>query len=718
MDKTMKMSIYEAVLSTLPNNISDKHFDRNLLPQLKEPDIQASGIKYVRKTIPLAVIKPVQSQRVPGLAQKVAKDYHSIDKPFIVDKNGYLVNGHHRYDAARMLDMHMVDAIVIDASIEDLMQQFPGEVSSTPVSEVINQPADSYDPNPNTAYKQATQDSTPKYDWDPEKDYRPGTPLGPIPTIQSQTEVYVMPNRDIYIFYAKDNVVEPPKTFREKIKAWFRANTGPATGPTKDKNILGFLKLGQFEDGVKVKGVGLDSSIQGQGKAIKLYIAFSAWKKLPIYSDFTQTPSAKHMWTSLIKRYPAKVVAYDQQTKKNIPLDQAGELYHDYAPVTQKHPAKYSNQSQFQLSKTNSSTLLLKFLPDSNVKEDNKVLSKMDKEQESAKDIIQAEIDAGKLTTVAEIKEYIIQLRLAGVIRYKEDALALFKHFTIPYRGTVPEDGGGGAGSGAGAGTGGGGGAGNGSGGGASGGASGGGGEAGTGSGFVAADTMGMGTLSTYSKPKKKKKKKKTKVDFGASVYEGNDGNCYEASGREFMELARAGNKTAKLVHADITPRIGGQQGNTYGHAWIEDGAKVNDVSDNHGSNINKITNGDKIIYYGIADPTNIKKYDYKTFAEMVRKHKHWGPWSAVERLSPFEEGYFKNLDIERQERPSPPMQRSKNPMKAPDKGNWGKLIWFKNLHLSGSYSNADLKIMGFSIKNGEWVIREPAYNKIKNQLR
>ena len=407
------------------------------------------------------------------------------------------------------------------------------------ITEVINQPADSYDPNPNTAYKQATQDSTPKYDWDPEKDYRPGKPLGPIPTIQSQTEVYAMPNQDIYIFYAKDNVVEPRETFWAKIKAWFSANTGPATGPSKDKNILGFLKLGQFEDGVKVKGVGLDSSIQGQGKAIKLYIAFSAWKKLPIYSDFTQTPSAKHMWTSLIKRYPAKVVAYDQQTKKNIPLDQAGELYHDYAPVTPKHPEKYSKQSSHQVGQTNKQTLLLKFLPES-IAEDG-----------------------------------------AG--------------------GGSGGAGGGGAGSGAGAGTGGGGGAGNGSGGGASGGASGGGGEAGTGSGFVAADTMGMGTLSTYSKPKKKKKKKKTKVDFGASVYE----------------------------------------------------------------------------------------------------------------------GYFKNLDIERQERPSQPTTKPrKNPMKSPNKGNWSKLVWLKDLNLSGSYTNADLKVMGFIIKNGEWAIQEPAYNKIKNQLR
>ena len=336
---------------------------------------------------------------------------------------------------------------------------------------------------------------------------------------------------------------------------------------------------------------------------------------------------------------------------------------------------------------------------------------------------------------------------------------------------------------------------------------------------------MGMGTLSTYSKPKKKKKKKKTKVDFGASVYEGTGGDCYEANGMIFRDNT---SPTARLVHATITPRMGKMAGRTYGHAWIEDGNKL--IDHTTGSSIMDLISGfddvpekfagkvsSKSVFYGMADPKNIKKYDTKTFSDMVRKHKHWGPWSSVERLSPFDEGdvidfpepppyqkqpdpegeeldylrhlasrwyhgdedpnaekelaeygweigqveagedddgvfiirprdingdsyisftqrelltgpvrerafdegYFKNLDIDRQERGSDVVsQRSKNPMKAPDKGNWGKLIWFKNLHLSGSYSNADLKIMGFSIKNGEWVIREPAYNKIKNQLR
>jgi hypothetical protein len=91
---------------------------------------------------------------------------------------------------------------------------------------------------------------------------------------------------------------------------------------------------------------------------------------------------------------------------------------------------------------------------------------------------------------------------------------------------------------------------------------------------------------------------------------------------------------TARLVHADITPRLGKMAGRTYGHAWIEDGDKL--VDHTTGSTIMDLIGGfddmpnvsSKSIFYGIADPKNIKKYDTKAFADMIRKHKHWGPWS------------------------------------------------------------------------------------------
>ena len=74
---------------------------------------------------------------MPGLAQKVAKNFHGKDKPFILDKNNYLVNGHHRYDAARLLGIEKVDAIKVDVPIELLMKKFSHTTSNTMVEDVV-----------------------------------------------------------------------------------------------------------------------------------------------------------------------------------------------------------------------------------------------------------------------------------------------------------------------------------------------------------------------------------------------------------------------------------------------------------------------------------------------------------------------------------------------------------------------------------------------------
>ena len=226
------------------------------------------------------------------------------------------------------------------------------------ILEVINRRADTYNPRPKDAYQDATTNTTPKYEIDWEKDYSAGKPLGPIPNIQSQTEMVSMPDGTIYIFYTKDGVL-PKETFWQQIKSWFKKQTFV----NADKSILGFLKLKPYEEGYKVSGVGIDPSIQGQGKAIKLYVAFTAWKGVPIYSDYTQTPSAKRVWQSLISRYPNRIVAYDQKTKKDIPLDKAGELYHDYTPISPDHPERYRDQTHSNVNQTHTNTLLLKLLP-------------------------------------------------------------------------------------------------------------------------------------------------------------------------------------------------------------------------------------------------------------------------------------------------------------------------------------------------------------------
>ena len=225
-----------------------------------------------------------------------------------------------------------------------------------PINEApILRPAGSYDPDPNDVYHTATNNTAPKYNYDPEVDYSPGTYLGPIPNIQSNTQVVQMPNGDLFLFYAK---VLPPKpitykNLRQQIKGFLLKNQ---TGPAKGTNILGFLKLKPYKDGYRVAGVGMDQSIQGQGRAIKLYLAFTAWKDVPIYSDFTQTPSAKRMWKSILGRYPNRVVAYDQKSKKETPIDDMDAMYQD-------EPEGYTNFTPHEAQKTLKNTTLFKLLP-------------------------------------------------------------------------------------------------------------------------------------------------------------------------------------------------------------------------------------------------------------------------------------------------------------------------------------------------------------------
>lgn len=392
----------------------DKNFDRNIMPQIRKGNLQNSPFKFKKGKIRLDKLKPVQSQRVKGMHDEAKQGFADGSiRPIVIDKNNYIVNGHHRYDVARGLELKKVRVLKVDASIEDLIDHFTDTASPEPTYEQIMKakldslmetieasqdisalmkgieadlkqrekdlkrlpkksvyeapiirPQDSYDPDANDAYNTATNRRPPKYDYDPEMDYRPGKSLGKIPNIQSETEVVQMPNGDLYLFYANSMSVSSRETPRQK-SIWQKAITwmlqnpkANQTGPKKEKNVIGFLNLKPFEDGYRVSGVGMDPEIRGQGKAIKFYLAFSAWKGVPIYSDFTQTPSAKTMWNSIMARYPKRVVAYDQKTKKDISLAKAGEMYQD-------QPDGFDKMTQQKAAKVLGGTKLFKLLPES-----------------------------------------------------------------------------------------------------------------------------------------------------------------------------------------------------------------------------------------------------------------------------------------------------------------------------------------------------------------
>ena len=124
----------EVVEEEYQRSVSDKHFDRNQLPQIRRNHIEKSQFDHKEGKISIDKIKPVQTQRVKGLSKKAEDVFlKNADRPFIIDRKGYLINGHHRYDAAHMLGIKRVPAIMIDADIEDVMKHFSHTSSNVEV---------------------------------------------------------------------------------------------------------------------------------------------------------------------------------------------------------------------------------------------------------------------------------------------------------------------------------------------------------------------------------------------------------------------------------------------------------------------------------------------------------------------------------------------------------------------------------------------------------
>ena len=116
----------------------DKNFDRNLMPQIRKDNLQNSPFKFKKKKIELNKLKPVQSQRVKGMHDKAKQGFADGSiRPIIVDKDNYIVNGHHRYDVARGLELDKVRVLKVDASVEDLIDHFTDTASPEPTYEEI-----------------------------------------------------------------------------------------------------------------------------------------------------------------------------------------------------------------------------------------------------------------------------------------------------------------------------------------------------------------------------------------------------------------------------------------------------------------------------------------------------------------------------------------------------------------------------------------------------
>ena len=100
-------------------------------------------------------------------------------------------------------------------------------------------------------------------------------------------------------------------------------------------------------------------------------------------------------------------------------------------------------------------------------------------------------------------------------------------------------------------------------------------------------------------------------------------GDCYEANGKFFMDQGLFGDGSMRLVHGEVSGQ-GPLEGVNYGHAWVEDGNTVIDVS--NGRNLRM----PKALYYALGNieqNDNLHKYTPSQFRRKVTQYEHWGPW-------------------------------------------------------------------------------------------
>ena len=106
------------------------------MPQIRHSDLEKSPFTFNEGAIFTRLIKPVQSQRVQGLAEDAENGFFDDNyRPLILDSNGYLVNGHHRLDAAHVLGLKEVKAIQVNATLEELMKYFEHKINYDKVVE-------------------------------------------------------------------------------------------------------------------------------------------------------------------------------------------------------------------------------------------------------------------------------------------------------------------------------------------------------------------------------------------------------------------------------------------------------------------------------------------------------------------------------------------------------------------------------------------------------
>ena len=109
------------------DRVEEAGIPRTALPQIHTKDIKDQYM-YREGNILLSQMKPVQTDRVEEDFEKAVQSIQDgTVKPIMLDKRGFIVNGHHRYDAYKALGYERAPAVVVNASLKELMIKFTNE---------------------------------------------------------------------------------------------------------------------------------------------------------------------------------------------------------------------------------------------------------------------------------------------------------------------------------------------------------------------------------------------------------------------------------------------------------------------------------------------------------------------------------------------------------------------------------------------------------------
>ena len=443
-------------IEDLPKNITDKHFSRSEMPQVKRPHLEKSKIPHKDITIKVADLKPVQSERVKGLAQDVADDYHSKDKPFILDKDNYLVNGHHRYDAARWLGIKKVNAIRVEMPIEFLQKEFSHTTSNAMAEDVVGMNPQAVKPyfSPQEADR-ANDEWVNQAQVDQEdgvivkatdgKQYRIMTSYGN--QHFEDGEVYLdgvtdpeyldtdgYPDAAELLYYHSATGHYPEEDY--EVAENYKSQDVTKQGRNLSAKVKQYLK-GKKTELTTVKVSNLDMDTPGFDRIIgDLGDVNFADTTDPIVVDadgktildgFHRVQKAKEIGKDEIPAYMVIENFADGKKKgKSRPgrVKRAGASCNGSVTALRKR-AKNSSGEKAKMYHWCANMKSGK----KKANEDMENMDHLDADTETAKELIDGEIASGKITNIDEIKQAILQYRLARIIRYPEDARALWKYY-------------------------------------------------------------------------------------------------------------------------------------------------------------------------------------------------------------------------------------------------------------------------------------------------